>query len=51
LGPEIRQALIYDTEEEEEEEEEGQEEEVEAQKDPETYKVRTTFHFPRNSGL
>ncbi|XP_052599460.1 voltage-dependent L-type calcium channel subunit alpha-1F [Peromyscus californicus insignis] len=39
LGPEIRQALTYDTEEEEEEEAVGQEgEEEEAENNPETYK-------------
>lgn len=49
MGPEIRQALTCDTDEEEEEEE--QEEEEKEEKDPETYKVRTSFHFPRNSCL
>lgn len=52
MGPEIRQALTCDTdqeeEEEKEEEEERQEGEEEEDKDPETYKVRTSFHFPRN---
>lgn len=44
MGPEIRQALTYDTEEEEEEEAAGQEaEEEEAENNPETYKVRTSF--------
>uniref|UniRef100_A0A8C6W4Q7 Voltage-dependent L-type calcium channel subunit alpha n=1 Tax=Nannospalax galili TaxID=1026970 RepID=A0A8C6W4Q7_NANGA len=44
LGPEIRQALTYDTEEEEEEEAAGEKsEEEEAEKDPETYKVRATL--------
>lgn len=48
MGPEIRQALTYDTEEEEEEEEAvGQEaEEEEAENNPEPYKVRTSFLLP-----
>lgn len=48
MGPEIRQALTYDTEGEEEEEEAvGQDaEEEEAENNPETYKVRTRFLLP-----
>lgn len=50
LGPEMRQALTYDTEEEEEEEAVGQEaEKEEVESNPETYKVRTSFYFPQNS--
>lgn len=48
MGPEIRQALTCDTDEEEEEEgQEGEEEEDE--KNTETYKVRASFHSPRES--
>lgn len=46
MGPEIRQALTCDTDEEEEEEgQEGEEEEDE--KNTEMYKVRASFHSPR----
>ncbi|KAH0510777.1 Voltage-dependent L-type calcium channel subunit alpha-1F [Microtus ochrogaster] len=50
LGPEMRQALTYDTEEEEGEEAVRQEaEKEEAESNPEMYKVRTSFYFPQNS--
>lgn len=49
LGPEMRQALTYDTEEEEEEAAVQEAEKEEAESNPETYKVRTSFYFPQNS--
>lgn len=45
----MRQALTYDTEEEEEEAVGQEAEKEEAESNPETYKVRTSFYFPQSS--